>query len=324
MEKLVSVIVPVYNVEEYLEKCVDSIVNQTYRNLEIILIDDGSTDSSGSICDRLAAEDRRIRVIHKKNGGLSDARNAGLDVAKGDYICFVDSDDHVAPDYIQYFFDLIHKGTDVGIAVCSMQRSSGIIIKTVDEEVVCNTTDAFNKMFYYQRQYGIYMWNKMFEARLFQNVRFPLHAYYEDSAVIHLLVGQVGQVSFGPERKYYYNDLRPGSTINVYSYKNFSDKMRFLREMEVYISQNFPGALRGYRKFAAYSYLSMIEKLCDRYKDEPNYREELKTYRGELKRVLGKVLMDERVAANRKQAMLFSMSMPAPVIYTRRKLKGMN
>ena len=98
MEKLVSVIVAVYNIEEYLPRCVDSILAQTYRNLEIILVDDGSKDQSGSICDSYAEKDRRIKVIHKKNGGLSDARNAGMDAATGEYIGFVDGDDWIEPD----------------------------------------------------------------------------------------------------------------------------------------------------------------------------------------------------------------------------------
>ena len=93
--ELISVIVPVYNVESYLEKCIESIQNQSYKSLEIILVNDGSTDSSGDICDKYAAHDKRIKVIHKKNGGLSSARNAGLEVANGDYIAFVDSDDYI-------------------------------------------------------------------------------------------------------------------------------------------------------------------------------------------------------------------------------------
>ena len=97
-EVLISVVVPVYNVEHYLKKCVDSICHQTYRNLEIILVDDGSTDCSGSLCDEFATSDSRIRVIHKSNGGLSDARNAGMELASGEWWMFVDSDDYIAPD----------------------------------------------------------------------------------------------------------------------------------------------------------------------------------------------------------------------------------
>lgn len=104
MDELISIIVPVYNVAEYLKECVDSIVNQTYRNLDIILVDDGSTDGSGEMCDAYANEDDRIRVIHKENGGLSDARNAGLEIARGNYIGFIDSDDYIELDMFELLF----------------------------------------------------------------------------------------------------------------------------------------------------------------------------------------------------------------------------
>ena len=106
LQPLISVIVPCYNVEEYLPKCIESILNQTYRNLEILLVDDGSPDNCGRICDEYAAKDSRIRIIHKKNGGLSDARNAALDVMTGEYVTFIDSDDYVSDDYVEYLYKL--------------------------------------------------------------------------------------------------------------------------------------------------------------------------------------------------------------------------
>lgn len=112
--KLISVIVPVYNVEHYLNRCVDSILAQTYSDLEILLVDDGSTDSSGAICDAYARQDARVQVIHKKNGGLSDARNCGIEHAKGRYFCFVDSDDGIAPQMIEVLYrNLLNAGADV-------------------------------------------------------------------------------------------------------------------------------------------------------------------------------------------------------------------
>ena len=118
MDKLVSVIVPVYRAEKYLERCILSIVGQTFRNIEIILVDDGSTDSSGSICDEYAARDNRIRVIHKSNGGLSDARNAGLEICRGEYIGFVDSDDYIELDMYEvlYKFAIVHR---LDVCMCS-------------------------------------------------------------------------------------------------------------------------------------------------------------------------------------------------------------
>ena len=109
IQPLISVIVPCYNVEEYLPKCVESVLNQTYRNLEILLVDDGSPDRCGEICDGYATVDSRVKVIHKENGGLSDARNVALDVMKGEYVTFVDSDDYVAEDYVEYLYKLIEE-----------------------------------------------------------------------------------------------------------------------------------------------------------------------------------------------------------------------
>ena len=117
-EELISVILPIYNVEKYLEKCLKSVINQTYKNLEIILVDDGSKDNSPQICDEYAVKDKRIVVIHKSNGGLSDARNAGIEIAKGKYIALIDSDDYVEKDYVQFLYQLI-KENNAEMSICS-------------------------------------------------------------------------------------------------------------------------------------------------------------------------------------------------------------
>ena len=117
MYDLISVVIPVYNVEKYLEKCLDSVVEQTYRNLEIILVDDGSTDNSGAICDRYAQKDSRVVVIHQKNGGLSKARNVGIDTATGKYISFIDSDDYVGSCYIETLYKEI-KPNIINLSIC--------------------------------------------------------------------------------------------------------------------------------------------------------------------------------------------------------------
>ena len=106
-EDLISIVIPVYKVEKYLEKCVESVINQTYKNLEILLVNDGSPDNCPKICDEYAQKDNRIKVIHKENGGLSDARNAGIDVATGKYITFIDSDDYISNDYVEYMYNLL-------------------------------------------------------------------------------------------------------------------------------------------------------------------------------------------------------------------------
>lgn len=122
MEELISVIVPVYNVEKYVEKCVESIINQTYKNIEIILVDDGSTDNSGKIIDNISLKDNRIKVIHKENGGLSDARNAGLDICNGKYIGFVDSDDSIHKKMYEILYKNI-KEYSANISICRIEKN---------------------------------------------------------------------------------------------------------------------------------------------------------------------------------------------------------
>ena len=130
MEELVTIVVPVYKVEKYIDKCINSILSQTYKNLEIILVDDGSPDDCGKICDRYAKLDTRINVIHKENGGLSDARNAGNDVAKGKFISFIDSDDYIEPEYIEILYKAIKKDeTDIAISSHKVIYESGAILE---------------------------------------------------------------------------------------------------------------------------------------------------------------------------------------------------
>ena len=116
MKKLISIVLPIYNVENYIEKCMESVLNQTYKNIEIILVDDGSPDNCPIICDQYVKEDNRVKVVHKENGGLSDARNAGIKVANGDYITFIDSDDYVDKDYVEFLYNTIEE-TDADIAI---------------------------------------------------------------------------------------------------------------------------------------------------------------------------------------------------------------
>ena len=140
MNELISIIIPIYNVEKYLHCCINSVIRQTYKNLEIILIDDGSPDNCGKICDEYAKKDNRIKVIHKENGGLSSARNAGLDIAKGEYISFVDSDDYVAENFIEKLYKLC-KENDADIAECDFYR-----IKANEKSMLyVSTTAVMNK-----------------------------------------------------------------------------------------------------------------------------------------------------------------------------------
>lgn len=201
-QPLISVIVPVYNVEKYLKKCVDSITSQTYKNLEILLVDDGSTDSSGQICNEFEKNDARIKVIHKKNGGLSDARNAGLDRAKGQYYAFIDSDDYIQDNTIEIMLNAIKKNKSE-IAVCNMIRflEEGETVQfycPTDHEVLYQGNQRYKTL----NQPSVC--NKLFEAELFEGIRFPKGKYYEDTFVYHEVLYRANNIVLTGTDSYWY------------------------------------------------------------------------------------------------------------------------
>ncbi len=204
--KLISVVVPVYNVERYLEKCIESICNQTYYCMEIILVDDGATDRSGDICDEYARKDERIRVIHKANGGLSDARNAGIEIATGSWLMFVDSDDTITPDTVE---QLYYAATeyDCQIAVCNIVR----VYEDGTTEPFYNPVNSLTvwqdqKRFETLKQPSAC--NKLFCAELFQDVRFPKGKFYEDTFVYHILAYRANKIVLTGRDGYYYLSRR--------------------------------------------------------------------------------------------------------------------
>ena len=204
---LISIIVPIYNVEQYLNKCVDSIINQIYTNIEIILVDDGSPDRCREICDEYAKQDNRIKVIHKNNGGLSDARNVAIDVARGEYIVFVDSDDYVSVDYIETLYNLVAKyNCKVGVA-CLQTFSENEEPNTKQKaykEFVFDKWDGIEKMFY-QELFDTAAWCKIYHHSLFNTgIRYPYGLLYEDLPTTYLLFMNADSIAFCNKKIYYY------------------------------------------------------------------------------------------------------------------------
>lgn len=210
---LISIIVPIYNVEKYLPKCIDSIIHQTYKNLEILLIDDGSPDRCGKMCDQYAVKDSRIKVIHKINGGLSDARNVAIDIAKGEYITFIDSDDYVTLDYINTLFNLIDKyKVRLSIACFTTfyeQEAPSQIINNY-EEICYSAKDAVEQMFY-QEKFDTCAWAKLYHRTLFQGgIRYPKGLLYEDLPTTYQLIFECDRIAFINKPIYFYQ-LRKNS-----------------------------------------------------------------------------------------------------------------
>ncbi len=238
MKKKVTVVVPVYNVSNYLGKCIDSIINQTYKKLEIILVDDGSTDNSGAICDDFASKDKRIKVIHKENGGLSDARNFGIDIATGEYIVFVDSDDYIALDMIEFLYNSL-ESNEADISTCLYQNFyDGEDVLESDDNIsyVCSNTEALEKMLY-QQDCTTSAWGKLYKTSLFDGIRYPKGKICEDLDTTYLLFSKANKIVINTAKKYFYLQ-RETSIINSEFNPKRMDALKFVKNETDYIIKN--------------------------------------------------------------------------------------
>lgn len=207
MKPGISIIVPIYNVEKYLQRCIDSILKQTFKDFELILVDDGSPDKCGEICDEYKKKDSRVRVIHKENGGLSDARNAGLDIAKGDYIGFVDSDDFINKNMYQVLYEAIIN-TRAEVSQCKFKYfSNESEIKEInygDEEYkLYRNTEAIESVIE-NEILNVNVWNKLYSRHLFKDIRFPKGKIHEDEFVTYKLFFYSNRICYVNKELYYY------------------------------------------------------------------------------------------------------------------------
>lgn len=298
-EPLISVIVPVYNVEKYISACVDSILAQTYTKLEILLVDDGSTDSSGALCDEYARRDVRVRVIHQENGGLSNARNTGMQTAQGTYFAFVDSDDFIAGDYIAYLYEMIEKH-HAQIAVCGYQkvypgdeyscyRGRTGNHNSVDSEKVYRTEEGLQQLLY-QRGIISSAWGRLFDASLFMYtdvMQFPVGKLHEDVAVMYRLFGAADTIVCGDEAKYYYLQ-RADSIVNQQFDRRRMEYIAFTGECIQFMEEFYPNL----RKAAVSRHFSACFELLSCIENNNSYRIEYEQLVNEIKKYRHIVLWD--------------------------------
>ena len=207
MNSLVSIIVPIYNVEKYLDRCIESIVSQTYRDLEIILVDDGSPDSCPQMCDRWAEKDDRIKVIHKENAGVGFARNSGLDIATGDYISFVDPDDYLSLDAVEIMTGRIVKDqSDLVVAQCVKVYSDGSQALSTYHWITDGilTQDEAFKMVGSSHELPVYIWGKLYHRQIFNKIRFQSLTCAEDVYILPDILEQCKTISFVGVVEYFY------------------------------------------------------------------------------------------------------------------------
>ncbi len=281
-EDLISIIVPVYNVEKYLRKCIDSIVNQTYKNLEIILVDDGSTDDSGKICDEFAEKDGRIKVIHKENGGLSSARNAGLEIAAGKYLGFVDSDDYIAQDMYESMYAAINE-FDADIACCGrydvyddkpMKKSF-----VMDRPIEMKSIDAIGR---------VLMWDgmdssacdKLYKSYIFEEIRYPIGKINEDIAIAFNILEKAGKIIHIGLPKYYYAH-RENSITTMNLSKKTMDLFKISCTINEELSLKYPQINKKIKYFFLHNILYLYLRILDTNLEKEFYGEYC-----ELRRIL--------------------------------------
>lgn len=279
MFPLISVIIPVYNVEQYLDYCLESVFAQTYGNLEIILIDDGSTDLSGKKCDEFAAGDKRVKVIHKVNGGLSSARNIGIKECSGEFITFLDSDDYIRKDYVEKLSDiLIHNKSDIVVGAYKKVYTN-IDFSIVDESF--GVRQYGGERFSYEmlsQKLPMYAHGKLYRRELFDHIEFPEGRLYEDVYTLWKVSKLVKRASSIENIIYFYRQ-REGSIVNAKFTSQRMDELFFAEEIfaEVKNNNKFVAASGARCFFCAVDIYSLIGSLHE--KEEKYLKKSIKKYR---------------------------------------------
>lgn len=299
---LVSVIIPVYRTEPYLNACVKSVAEQTYTNLQILLVDDGSPDHCGALCDEWAQKDSRIQVIHKTNGGLSDARNAGLALSKGEYITFVDSDDWVEPDLVAYLMQGITLN-HAQIAVCNFYTVRG------EQRVPWRApSDAFQRMssvdavedMFYGRSFDTSAWAKLFHKSCFTALRFPRGRLYEEVATTYKLILTQETVAVGLRPLYNYVK-RAGSIVTSCFKPQSMDMLRASQEILTYAQKQQPALLAAAQRRMVYACCYLYKTMGSQWRTFPRECAELDSV---MKQFRWNVLRDPKAANRDKAAIL--------------------
>ena len=285
----VSIIVPVYQVENYIRQCIDSILVQTFTDFELILVDDGSKDRSGKICDEYAVLDQRVKVIHKENGGLSDARNCGMDQAVGNYFMFVDSDDYIAPTMLEYLYKaLMNKEAD--IAVCNFlhffeEDRKRDFSTNIQSEVLSGAEIFYSRK--NERVYGIWTvaWNKLYKRETLGNVRFRFGKYHEDEFWANDIYQMDIKVVTIPECLYYYRQ-RDNSIMGRKNIKRDFDILEALQERIAVYFMDERHADQAYKVMIfSLEYLAESKKLITNKDEENQFLQAEKKTKNMIKRL---------------------------------------
>lgn len=285
---LISVIVPVYRVEKYLERCVKSILSQTYKNLEVILVDDGSPDQCPAICDACAEKDARVKVIHQENKGLSGARNAGIDAASGEYLAFVDSDDYVSPHFIEELYQLLQDtGCAIGQCRFSYVKGDGLVEEGDSAFCIYRGESLMEQLYGPEEKATCFVvaWNKLYRAELFKEtgIRYPEGRIHEDEATTYRLFHEAKKLAFLDRALYGYYTENGGSITSVFSAKRLQwltaheERIAFFKKNGY--EKLLPAAYRKLCDACITFYFRCTEQVKDAEELKKELRKRLETYR---------------------------------------------
>lgn len=282
-KELVSVIVSIYNVEDYLNKCIDSIINQTYKNLEIILVDDGSLDNSPQICDEYSKKDNRIKVIHKQNGGLSDARNHGIEISTGKYLCFIDSDDYIDKQMIEKLYQNL-KGNKSDISICNFYeayQNGKLNYQHFPNEKL--KVSGNNKFYNIYNDYGIstiIACGKIYKKELFNDIRYPIGRVHEDEVIVIDILEKTNIISYIDEPLYYYVQREKSIT------KTFNLKRLDIIETHEKRIKYFEKLDKNLLKLEYFSYIKGLTKIIIPGLKQINENDKLRYYKKRKKQLI--------------------------------------
>lgn len=312
MEDKISIIIPVYKVEKYIKKCIDSVINQTYVNLEIILVDDGSPDNCGKICDEYAKKDNRVKVIHKENGGLSDARNYGLDIVEGQFIFFLDSDDFIEKYTIEYLYKLCKKNNaeiSVGQTRFLYENQENNKQEEPKENIRIYKTEQALEAMLYSQEFTNIACNKLYKTELFNNIRFPVGRLYEDLATTYKLVSNAKITVLGSKYTYDYLCNRNTSIMHKKFQKKRMEGLDFSEEILEYVRKNYPNIINS---AISRLYIESISIFIE-IPIKKEYKKERKRVKKYLRKYRSIILTDKKTPIKHKMLCILSIFGKVPL-----------
>ncbi len=309
-QKLISIIVPVYNAEEFLNACISSIINQTYKNFELILIDDGSSDKSGDICDHWYKEDKRVKVVHQMNQGVAAARNKGLDLAKGEYVCFVDNDDFIKEDHLETFIKTM-ESTDSDIVICDIVSSKlGDAYIDLSKEIQMNADECMQWLINpISKEYVVMvvLWNKLYKRELFSEHRFEKGIHHEDEFMINRMLKTIKKATFIPCQNYVYRNNE--TSLTGEKNKNKLYHLEFVEAYKERINMALENGTEADQNFAENVVKWSFLKLGQYYKNGDNRMKEV------CKKKYAEIFDEFSYLLTSKQKAKYKMFMVTPALF---------